>query len=367
MTLGPGVSQTVVFNDSTRGDGSHDNVINQWRRIIDEAHPGTSLTAIMWKMDLEDVARRLAHAHHRGVFVEVAYKGGNETRWSNWLANELNRNTRDRSRFVTCNNRGYSSQSNGACISGRQGGSAHNKMLLAERTGNRSHVVLVSSAHPDFNQLVHYNDALVTSGDKYCFDKFYAYSRDVLAKRKDNNNAVRRGHFICQASMMEVWLGPRAASDGGLKSEWKTDTVAQILAGLTPAPNCKQYVLNSKIDAKRKPVMDEMNRLWKGNCHTRLITRVDPPFVGTVKQKIGLNFGSTGAPHVHMKAIVWENMRQPDGYVTGSGNLTGDHRKNDEAIVRGWNPHIVQAYLVWAGELTRRAKRNSPATFGLAA
>ncbi len=199
-SLAVGVTQHVTFNDS-KVSGGHARIMVEWRDAINGAPAGAKLRIVQWNWEppsstanqiLTEVTDAVIAAHRRGVDVMVAYKGGNETSESNRLKTALGTG------FVTCN--GASGVTNGACVSNRSGGSAHNKLLAVSATGTRRYVVMVSSANVANSQLSTYNDNVVTAGDKVYYDQMMNYFDDVMNKRKDNNYAAGEGHFLSPGS-----------------------------------------------------------------------------------------------------------------------------------------------------------------------
>ncbi len=346
--LAAGVTQHVTFNDPRSDTGKY-RILKELNRAISEAPGGAKVRIVTWRWSYAPSTDVAIDAVRRGVDLRIALNAASlEYSETQRLKNALG------SRVVLCR---PTSGSGGGCISDRDGGTAHNKIMTLSATGTRKNVVMVTSHNVSTGQTRTYNDNVVTAGDADYYGKMTTYLEHSLAQLKNNDYRAEKGRFSSPGSLTQTWAGPKASSDGRMNEEAATDTLAQLLKAVPGRSGCVVYVPESKIDDTRTAVVVQLVRLKQAGCFVSMLTRMSTDSADDARRRFaeaGIPW-KTGDPHQHMKVVIVRGGGVPDFVLHGSEHPTRDFRRNDEILQKNTNPAVVKAYHDWFVVCAKRA------------
>ncbi len=362
-TLGAGVTQEVVFSDPTTNTTTWADrtVHTRMIQLIDATPTGATIHGTIWNINIKAFTDALLRAKARGVEVnlvlggQVSVSSGEGLRLKNAFGSRLKR----------CDTHTSTGSHIHACISNRSTSTMHAKYFLFTQTKTRpdattlsKNVVAVTSTNPTTSQYYHYNDLVITAGDRTSYDGYLKHFQDMAAMRKNNNYAdSTNGKFTAPAALSETVFFPKASSTGSTTEEASTDIVAQRLKLLTAGPGCAVRASQRFFQSSRDPVRNELIRLRKGGCAVEVLysslstsTRDALVAAGVSLRKVNAYHSSVGTEtKVHHKYFIVEGtyagVANSSLVFTGSHNWTGAAlRTNDELMLRLTHKPVVDAY-----------------------
>jgi phosphatidylserine/phosphatidylglycerophosphate/cardiolipin synthase-like enzyme len=342
--LAGGVTQHAFFNDKDVA-GQQFIITDRLVELIDSVPPGEFINIVIHSFTSDSIRNALINAHHRGVYVRVAFNGainlGDPAGDGYKLAAVIGPG-----RYRHCR----TSDAKLGCISDRgvsgDPGIMHTKFVTLSKTKWGTRAVAVTSANFTHNASVgQFNNMVVTHGDGVMFDGYNRVFEDMFAMRKNNDyQSSPNGYVNAPDSLSTSWFQPRADSGGGTNSgEASTDTVAIRLSKFQGGSGCWLKIAQAMFTTARPAIRDQLNRIRSLGC------AVDIIYSSMSATNLDSRIGRVQAEGVHHKYFIYNGNVEGLGWrkrvFTGSHNWSGDAlRMNDEVLVSFEEPSTVNAF-----------------------
>lgn len=339
--LPEGTSMTGVFGSPwSREDGKRHAVAISALNLIDEVPKGATLLVSAFNITYPDVTEALIAAHRRGVEVHIVINHeATASAGFKRLRSLLGSDPERRSSIVV------------------RGGDIrmHSKFILASTSGDRDHVVWMSSGNlTKASGRQQANEALTITGDADLYD-FFAEQFALLAEGVTDPHRLARSITTATAHVQTFPL-----PEGGREN----DPYAAMLDDITCVTDTGRTVLRLGqlyLTDQRLWVVEKLRELKASGCDVRVVGHL--PIWETTRDlliqpgpgQIDLRDSDGFALHTKITTI--------DGFdasgaplkllVAGSHNLTGraltvtPDGVNDEFSVEVWDPATIDAYSAW--------------------
>jgi phosphatidylserine/phosphatidylglycerophosphate/cardiolipin synthase-like enzyme len=342
VSLGGIPAWVHVTNPVGAGDSGDRTILREVVRLIKATPAGARIRAAIHSLTVNSVANALIAAHERGVIVEVAEDGSDESDPDDsprLLAEALGR------RHVFCGG-----GSNHGCITRDASGIMHTKLITFSATTDptgtpRQDVVWFGSANlTNATGAKSFNNTVTIYGDKELFDSFTRYFTHLFEQRHYAGNnyydaGKQRGFYVTPTA--RVYASP----------EQQGDLIHNRLNDIVAGPNCEIRIAQAMLFNSRTNLIDLIGRKKRGGCKVWIVgNNIQSAARSKLKDLRGDRF-RVRTNKVHDKYILVDakfagSDTRRKLVFTGSHNWTQSaNYVNDELFVRLEGKGIYDAYV----------------------